>query len=419
MNSLNHFLALGMMSLFSLSAFSQTVERIELKNGSEFEGFISEQRPGQSLMISSEKAIVYASEDSLLTVEHQSVALSTLSQEWNKWAADNQSADSSNYIKLSTVRFKNTTFSNVYIKERGTTIKFVDCNKRSYQYPWSQLRMTSKIIRPSNQFSGIVDELVMTNGNRFEGQVTDQIPGKEIKIIMDNGQVQSFSYKNIEQIISRPLNPKMSIWEQSVLLDEVVVESTGETVKGIILSRSIGKDYTVIQKNGLSKVIGAKDVKILRKVINTEYKSATDRIMSEGEIVINDDAKNAYFFNLETTETCVILEEGKASMKMERGDTLIVETNIGNPAANITIAKAQARQIERINEKGRKEKKEALVATLMDLLQPKYIGDRQITPLGHVKYTLPINESGDYILQIQGKQGFIIINVPKKRNDAH
>ena len=141
--------------------------------------------------------------------------------------------------------------------------------------------------------------------------------------------------------------------------------------------------------------------------------------MSEGEIVINDDAKNAYFFNLETTETCVILEEGKASMKMERGDTLIVETNIGNPAANITIAKAQARQIERINEKGRKEKKVALVATLMDLLQPKYIGDRQITPLGHVKYTLPINESGDYILQIQGKQGFIIINVPKKRNDAH
>ena len=106
-------------------------------------------------------------------------------------------------------------------------------------------------------------------------------------------------------------------------------------------------------------------------------------------------------------------------MKMERGDTLIVETNIGNPAANITIAKAQARQIDRINEKGRKEKKVALVATLTDLLQPKYIGDRQITPLGHIKYTLPINESGDYILQIQGKQGFIIINVPKKRNDAH
>ena len=419
MNALNHFMALGMMSLFSLSAFAQTVERIELENGSEFEGFISEQRPGHSLIISSAKAIVYASEDSLLAVEHQSVALSTLSQEWNNWAADNQLADSSNYIQLSTVRFKNTTFSNVYIKERGTTIKFVDCNKRSYQYPWSQLRMTSKIIRPSNQFSGIVDELVMTNGNRFEGQVTDQIPGKEIKIIMDNGQVQSFSYKNIEQIISRPLNPKMSIWEQSVLLDEVVVESTGETVKGIILSRSIGKDYTVIQKNGLSKVIGAKDVKILRKVINTEYKSATDRIMSEGEIVINNDAKNAYFFNLETTETCVILEEGKASMKMERGDTLIVETNIGNPAANITIAKAQARQIERINEKGRKEKKEALVATLMDLLQPKYIGDRQITPLGHIKYTLPINESGDYILQIQGKQGFIIINVPKNKNNAH
>lgn len=415
MNALNHFMALGMMSLFSLSALAQTVERIELENGSEFEGFISEQRPGHSLIISSAKAIVYASEDSLLAVEHQPVALSTLSQEWNKWATDNQLADSSNYIHLSTVRFKNTTFSNVYIQERGTTIKFVDCNKRSYQFPWNQLRMTSKHVRPSNQFSGIVDELVMANGNRFEGQVTDQIPGKEIKIIMDNGQVQSFNYKNIEQIISRPLNSKMSIWEQSVLLDEIVLASTGETVKGIIISRRFGKDYTLQQKNGLSKVVNAKDVKILRKQMNPEYKSATDRIMSEGEIIINGDAKNAYFFDLKTTETCVIIEEGKASMTIECGDTLIVETNIGNSAANITIAKAQPRQIEIINEKGKKEKKVALVATLFDLLQPKYNGDRQLTPLGHIKYTLPIKESGDYILQIQGKQGFIVINVPKNK----
>lgn len=205
----------------------------------------------------------------------------------------------------------------------------------------------------------------------------------------------------------------MTIWEQSQLLDEVVLKSTGETIKGIISSRHIGKDYTFMIKNGQSRVINATDVAIFRKFKNEEYKSAQDRVMKEGEVLINGDAKNAYFFNLETTETGIILDQEQASMQTSCGDTIVVEANVGNPLAAITIAKAQLKEIETVNAKGKKIKEQKYVVTFVDLLQSKSIGVREVTSLGHVKFTLPITESGDYVMQIQGKDGYIVIYVPK------
>lgn len=168
-----------------------------------------------------------------------------------------------------------------------------------------------------------------------------------------------------------------------------------------------------MMKNGQSRIISATDVAVFRKLRNEEYKSAQDRVMSEGEVLINGDAKNAYFFNLENTETCVILDQEQASMQLSCGDTIVVEANIGNPLATITIAKAQLKEIETVNAKGKRIKEEKYVVTLVDLLQSKNIGVREVTSLGHIKFTLPITESGDYVMQIQGKDGFIVIYVPK------
>lgn len=402
--------------LFPAIGTAQNIEKVTLKNGSVLEGYLAEQRPGKDFTIQSNNAVVFASEDSLLDVTQQQVELSMLPQSWTDWALKNKLAEPNKEgqaITLSTLQFEHSTISNVYVQERGVTIKFVDLNNRTYVFPWSVLDMTSKNLRAENQFSGIVDELVMISGPHYEGQVTDQTPGKGIKIIFEDGKVQSFNYADIAQIISKPLNPKMTIWKQCQLLDEVVLKNTGETIKGIITSRHIGKDYTFLMKDGQSRVVDAADVAIFRKLKNEEYKSVQDRIMEEGEILINGDAKNAYFFDLENTETCVILDQGQASMQLACGDTIVVEANLNNPHVAITIAKAQLKEIETINAKGKIIKEQKYVVTLVDLLQSKNMGIQEVTPLGHVKYTLPITESGDYVMQIQGKEGYIVIYVPK------
>lgn len=416
MKTLAKFMVFGVITVCPTTVLAQNVEKVTLKNGSVLEGYLAEQIPGKSFTVQSTNAVMFASEDSLLNVTQQQIELSMLPSAWTDWAIKNKLAEpgkDGQTINLSTLQFKHSTISNVFVQERGITIKFVDINNRSYVFPWSLLGMTSKNLRAENQFSGIVDELVMTSGKHFEGQVTDQTPGKGIKIIFGDGTVQSFNYSDIAQIISKPFNPKMTIWEQAQLLDEVVLKSTGETIVGIISSRHIGKDYTLIMKNGQSRVVNATDVAIFRKLKNEEYKSVQDRVMEEGEVLINGNAKNAFFFNLENTETCVVLDQEQASMQLSCGDTIVVEANLGNPLAAITIAKAQLEEIETVNAKGKTIKEQKYAVTLIDLLQSKNIGAREVTPLGHVKFTFPITESGDYVMQIQGKDGYIVIFVPK------
>lgn len=390
---------------------AQNTEKVVLKNGSVLEGYLAEQRPGNSFTVHSNEAVMFANEDSLRNVTHQVCNISDLSSAWQRWIERNHVGDGQT-ITLSTLEFKNSILSNVFIQERGITVKYVDLNERTYVFPWNMLSMTSKKLRDKNQRSGIVDELVMTDGRHYEGQVTDQTPGKGIKIILSNGMVQSFNYSDIAQIISKPYSDKLTLWQQSQLLDEVVLNS-GEIVQGLITSRNIGKDYSFQLRSGQIRTVNAKDVAIFRKLKNEEYKSAPERELAEGEVVINGDAKNAYFFNLETTDSYVILDANSASMQMERGDTIVVEANVGNPLAAITIAKAQVKDVETINAKGKNEMQPKAVVTLFDLLQSKNIGTREVTVSGYVKFTLPITESGDYVMQIQGKDGYIVIYVPQ------
>ena len=405
-------------SFFSLTleANAQNTERVVLKNGSVLEGYLAEQRPGKYFIVHSSEAVLFANEDSLKNVTNQVCNVGELSPAWQDWIKRNNVGDGQS-ITLSNLEFKNSTISNVYIQERGNTIKYADLNERSYVFPWNMLAMTSKKLREKNQRSGIVDELVMTDGRHYEGQVTDQTPGKGIKIILSDGLVQSFNYSDIAQIISKPYSEKLTLWQQSQLLDEVVL-NTGETVQGLITSRNIGKDYSFQLRNGQIRTVKAKDVSIFRKLRNEEYKSAPERELAEGEVLINGDAKNAYFFNLETTDSYVVLDASSASMQLAVGDTIVVEANVGNPTAAITIAKAQVRDVEIVNEKGKKVMQPKAVVTLYDLLQSKKTGTREVTVSGYIKLTLPITESGDYVMQIQGKDGYIVIYVPQSQSNS-
>lgn len=403
-------------SVFAMAfeAFAQNTEKVYLINGSVLEGYLAEQRPGVSFTVHSVKAEVFAREDTLVNVEQQQIDLSALPQQWVEWASANnaETVDGTGvYLTLSTLTFNNSTVSNVFVKERGVTVKYIDLNERDYTFPWKMLAMTSKNLRPAKQQSGIVDELVMTNGVHHVGQVTDQTPGKGIKIIFDNGQVQSFNYSDISQIISKPLNDKMTIWQQSQLTDELVMKGTGEVLRGIIVSRRIGKEYTLLSHNGTTRDVPARDVAILRKMKNDEYTSSQPQELAEGEVLINGKAENAYFFDFETTESCVILNQEGASMVAAVGDTIVIDANLGNPLAAIKVAKAQQRDVEIINKKGKKSIEKKYVVTLYDLLQAQQRGTREVNSLGYIKYTLPITEKGDYIIKIEGKDGYIDIYV--------
>ena len=58
------------------------------------------------------------------------------------------------------------------------------------------------------------------------------------------------------------------------------------------------------------------------------------------------------------------------------------------------------------------------VITYQDLVQSPIGINREVTPLSNIKITFPLNETGDYVLYIQGKEDYIVINVINKNGNS-
>jgi hypothetical protein len=79
------FLLLG---LFVGPVAAESFERVTLKNGSYYEGFIKTQYPGEKFIVSADEAHITVSTDSV-TFTMEDVKLSRLSKAWKKWADEN------------------------------------------------------------------------------------------------------------------------------------------------------------------------------------------------------------------------------------------------------------------------------------------------------------------------------------------
>ena len=93
-----------------------------------------------------------------------------------------------------------------------------------------------------------------------------------------------------------------------------------------------------------------------------------------------------------------------------------MEAKISDVNTPITLVKAHTENITRQNGR-KKEQIPWPVITYQDLVQSHVAINREITPLGNVKVTFEVKEVGDYVLYIQGKNEYIVINVIEKQNN--
>lgn len=98
------------------------------------------------------------------------------------------------------------------------------------------------------------------------------------------------------------------------------------------------------------------------------------------------------------------------------GEKVCLEAKISDANTPIALVKAHTENITRQNGKKR-EQIPWPVITYQDLVQSHVAIVREITPLGNVKVTFEVKEVGDYVLYIQGKNEYIVINVVEKKNN--
>lgn len=384
---------------------AQNLEQVHLKDGSVIEGFIYEQIPGKSVIVQGCKATIMVGADSLISSSESIIPVGSLSTEWKSWLMEqNVTPDA---IKLSTLKFPNTEYKDVRVLENGDMIKFLSLSPKQYHVDWNDMLKTVKVSRPDGQFSGMNDVLIMKDGSKHIGQVSEQYPGKNVKISLSKDNAITVNSSQIVEMQSVPASDQLSIIEQSPLLDRIYIKGSSSPLEGVIVKRRTSKDLTIHTKSDGDFTYDIRDITKYQKVPNTDYKVLTDKNLNKGEILLNGDAKNAWFAPLETINGYLVLGED-VSMVANKGEELVLEANLENSSAAINVIKAYRKDIS-----GENDKKQLIrdVFTYQDLVELALPVNRATTPLGNTKVTFRLENAGDYVLSVQGQKGFIIIHV--------
>lgn len=398
----------------SINAFAQNIEQIYMKNGSVVEGYIAEQKPGKSITIQTTSATIVVNSDSLQNKIIERVPVESLSKEWRIWAETNNKLIDNNgkkQLELVTLEFKNSIYSKVYIIEKGSLIKFIDVSPNQYTFKWGDMYRTVKNKRPDNLFSGLKEVLVLKDGTEIEGQITEQFPGKDLKITTEKGEILSFKFTQIKKIITKKLNDRFDLWSQIQLLDKIQLKKDNSFLEGFISSRTLSKELVIEFEDGSNRIISMNDILSYSKIPNTKYIAAYDKALKEGEILLN--GKAAYFAKLEVNNQFLILGD-IVSAQLPVGESVVIEANLVNNDSSIVLVKAHDESITK--QIGKKNVTLlAPVITYQDLFQSNLPFKREETPLGNIRIFFKLEEEGDYVLYIQGIEGYIIINVINKQ----
>lgn len=410
MNTLFKLIVFGVMVICPTVLIAQNIEQIYMKSGSVVEGYIAEQKPGKHVTIKTTKATIMVDCDSLRNTIIDRVPVETLSKEWRQWAEENHKIivdDSTEFLALATLEFDNSSYQNVYLLEKGSMIKFVDITPNMYTFELGDMYRTVKTPRPINLFSGLKEVLVLTDGSTIKGQIIEQHPGIDLKIAADNGEVISLKFSQISKIMTEKLSDDLDLWSQVQLLDRITIKGSSQPLTGFISSRTINKNVEFLFEDGTKRIIALNQITSYAKIPNDKYVALYDTLLENGEIRLNGNP--AYFITLEQQDQYMLLGD-IASMQLSVGESVCLEARLEDANTPITLVKAHIEKIAQ--KKGRKTVYVPWpVFTYQDLVQSQEYISRETTPLGNIKITFEVGEVGDYILYIQGREDYIIINV--------
>lgn len=352
--------------------------------------------------------------DSLQNKIIERVPIDSLPNEWKQWATENSKwivKDGKRYLELYTFEFGSCVYSKVFLLEKGSSLKFIDVTPSKYVFNWRDMYRTVKNKRPANLFSGLKEVLVLKDDSKVEGQITEQYPGKDVKIERDNGDVLSYRFSQIKQIQTERLNEEMTLWSQIPLLDVIRLKDDSTELVGFISSRTLGKNLVFEFEDGHKRNIQQNQIVSYAKKPNDKYVEVYDKLLNDDEILLN--GKPAYFTFLQSQGENLLLGE-VVSEQLAVGDVVCIEAKFKDPNTSVTLVKAH---MESIPKKDGKKNERILwpVITYQDLVQSHVSVSRETTPLGNVKVSFPVNEVGDYVLYVQGRDEYIVINVVEKK----
>ena len=69
----------------------------------------------------------------------------------------------------------------VRILEKGEVIKYLDFTPNSYYLDWKDIQAIKRAPRATTDLTGLIDVVALRTGEKYEGQIIEQIPGERIR----------------------------------------------------------------------------------------------------------------------------------------------------------------------------------------------------------------------------------------------
>ena len=332
-------LCILLLGLYTGPVAAESYERVTLKNGSYYEGYIKAQYPGEKFIVVADEAHITVSTDSVrFTMED--VKLSRLSKAWKKWADENSDVvkveNGVKYIRMAKLRYKKSDKTTLVRIERRSEkdITFFDMD-RTETIPYKDVFMIEKYRRNASDLSGLVEEVIVDgDAQSVRGQILTKVIGDNGKfsILTDEDYMHDVPVDKISAIKISALNPDQNILEQTRYLDCVTTD-VDDRYTGVITGQyfPVGKQashITIVTEDNEIQDIPSDYVSMISKIPNKNYKPLTDvRIDSANIIMVcgnklkplnieYDNDLKTFFFD-KKAEPDVVLKDSIESLKLE------------------------------------------------------------------------------------------------------
>ena len=251
---------------FYLSA--QNIERVYTKTGDIYEGFISEQVPGEYIAIFAEKATITVPSKDVANIRNDYRPFCSLSESAKVWFRENEDTVA---VMLTSFEVEKQFVDNVVIVSKDNKeTKYISFANKTYRIPWDSLRKTCKSIDFDIPY-GVRDIVTLKTGERLTGGIVEQTIGESLKVKTEDGIEHGVLAEDVLSVRSEVVDEEVELWRQAQMLDRIYVDGD-EAIEGFIVSRVMGQKLNILKLgSNIEQSISLSDIKKYQKFWNKDY----------------------------------------------------------------------------------------------------------------------------------------------------
>lgn len=264
-----------------ISLTAQNIERVYTKNGDIYEGFISEQIPGEYIAIFAEKATITISSKDIKNLRNDYRPFHSLSESAKAWFRESHDTLA---VMLTSFELGSQIIDNVLIiDEDNKNTKYLSFTNQTYKIQWNSIKKTTKSIDFDVPY-GTRDIITLITGERLIGGIIEQVIGESLKVQTEDGQEHILQTEDVLSVRSEIVDNEVSLWNQLRMLDRIFVGE--EAIEGFIVSRVMGqKLYIHNHVTDVEQSIPLQDIKKYQKYWNKDYTEYQPPIIDTAKVV--------------------------------------------------------------------------------------------------------------------------------------